>query len=193
MKVVLNLKKFIFSGLTAAIVLSIGMPATLASKYIPTTDDNEVKSIEVPLEDVLDTSLYAINPTNTSVLSKDFATSAGQTGKVTSIGQYIDLTKVIPAKSKVVSITIYCPSDIKVTQSQFTTIDNYLISYDGSTSTAVKFQKTNNPTSTSKTTFFKDKDANVRWFVQLEGTILKQHTGMDGFTVFGSKMIIEYK
>lgn len=52
MKVVLNLKKFIFSGLTAAIVLSIGIPATLASEYIPTTDDNEVKSIDVPLEDV---------------------------------------------------------------------------------------------------------------------------------------------
>lgn len=80
-----------------------------------------------------------------------------------------------------------------MTQSQFTTIDNYLISYDGGTSTAVKFQKTNSPTSTSKTTFFKDKDANVKWRVQLEGTIHKQQTGMDGFTVFGSKMIIEYK
>ncbi|MFB7159715.1 hypothetical protein [Lysinibacillus sp. NPDC056232] len=161
--------------------------------YIPTTDDYKVKSIEVPIEDVLDTSLYATNPTNTSILSKDFATSK-TTGKVLSIGQYVDLTKVIPAKSKVVSITIYCPTDTRVTQSQFTTIDNYLISYDGSPSSAtVKFQKTDSPTSTSKTTFFKDKDANVKWFVQLEGTILKQQTGMDGFTVFGSKMIIEYK
>jgi len=42
-------------------VLSIGMPAALATEYIPTTDDNEVKSIEVPLEDVLDTSLSATN------------------------------------------------------------------------------------------------------------------------------------
>lgn len=174
-------------------VLSIGMPATLASEYIPTTDDNKVKSIEVPIEDVLDTSLYATNPTNISILSKDFASSKA-TGKVLSIGQYVDLTKVIPAKSKVVSITIYCPTDTRVTQSQFTTIDNYLISYDGSPSSAtVKFQKTDSPTATSKTTFFKDKDANVKWFVQLEGTILKQQTGMDGFTIFGSKMIIEYK
>lgn len=187
----MNLKKLIYSGLTAAMVLSIGIPATHASEYIP-TDDNEVKSIEVPLEDVLDTSLYATNPTNTSVLSKDFASSR-TTGKALSIGQYVDLTKVIPAKSKVVSITIYCPTDTRVTQSQFTTIDNYLISYDGSQTAAVKFQKTDKPTSTSKTTFFKDKDANVKWFVQLEGTILKQQTGMDGFTVFGSKMIIEYK
>ncbi|MFJ8458556.1 hypothetical protein ACIQ57_05415 [Lysinibacillus xylanilyticus] len=80
-----------------------------------------------------------------------------------------------------------------MTQSQFTTIDNYLISYDGSKPAAVKFQKTDSPTSTSKTTFFKDQYANVKWFVQLEGNIIKQQTGMDGFTVFGSKMIIEYK
>ncbi|MFJ8458555.1 hypothetical protein ACIQ57_05410 [Lysinibacillus xylanilyticus] len=81
------------------------MPAAFATEYIPTTDDDEVKSIEVPLEDVLDTSLSATNQTNTSVLSKDFASST-KTGKVTSIGQYVDLTKVIPAKSKVALLSI---------------------------------------------------------------------------------------
>lgn len=189
---VLNLKKLIYSGLTAAMVLSMGTSATLATENIPTdTDDIEIKSIEVPLDDVLDA--YATNPSKTSILSKDFATSTGQTGKIKSIGQSIDLTKVIPDDSKVVSITIYCPTNMKVTQSKYTSIDNYLISNGSGSPVAVKFQKTDKPTSTSKTTAFKDAKANTNWFVQIEGNILMQHTGMDGFTVMGSTMIVEYK
>lgn len=189
----MNLKKLIYSGLTAAMMLTIGNPATFATENIPTDDTEEVKSIEVPLADVLDTSLYATNPSTTSILSKDFATSTGQTGKIKSIGQYIDLTKVIPDDATVVSITIYCPTNTTVTQSKYTSIDNYLISNGSGSPVAVKFQKTDSPTSTSKTTAFKDKKANIKWFVQLEGTILMQHTGMDGFTVLGGKMIVEYK
>ncbi len=190
----LNLKKLLYAGLTAAMVLSTGTPATLAKENIPTDGTVEIKTVEVPLVNVLeDFSTYAINQSTTSTLTKDFATSTGQTGKIKSVGQYIDLSKVIPKDSKVVSVTIYCPTDVSVTQSKYTSIDNYLVKNGAGSTATVKFQKTNTPTSTSKTTAFAGEEASSLWFIQIEGTILMQDTGMDGFTVFGSRMIVEYK
>ncbi|MFJ7733693.1 hypothetical protein ACIQXF_17645 [Lysinibacillus sp. NPDC097231] len=188
------MKKLLYAGLTAAMVLSTGTPATLAKENIPTDGTVELKTVEVPLVNVLeDFSTYAINQSTTSTLTKDFATSTGQTGKIKSVGQYIDLSKVIPKDSKVVSVTIYCPTDVSVTQSKYTSIDNYLVKNGAGSTATVKFQKTNTPTSTSKTTAFAGEEASSLWFIQIEGTILMQDTGMDGFTVFGSRMIVEYK
>jgi hypothetical protein len=34
---------------------------------------------------------------------------------------------------------------------------------------------------------------NVKFLVRIEGRILQQYTGMDGFTVVGGKMIVEYE
>ena len=31
------------------------------------------------------------------------------------------------------------------------------------------------------------------YYVQIRGKILQQHTGMDGFTVFGGKMTVTYR
>ncbi|AVK83455.1 hypothetical protein C3943_07655 [Lysinibacillus sp. B2A1] len=187
------MKKLLYAGLTAAMVLSTGTPAILASERALTENLTEIKTVEVPLVDVLeDYATYAINQSTTSTLAKDFATSRS-TGKISSIGQNIDLSKVIPTGSKVVSVTIYCPTNVSVTQSLYTSIDNYRLTNGDGTTATVKFQKTNTPTSTSKTTAFAGDNASSLWFVQIEGTVLMQHTGMDGFTVFGgSKMIVEY-
>ncbi|MEC1178237.1 hypothetical protein P9B03_07050 [Metasolibacillus meyeri] len=187
------MKKLIYAGLTAIMVLAVGAPATFAKENIP-VEGTEIKTVEVPLVDVLESSsLYAINQSTTSTLAKDFATSKGQTGKIKSIGQYIDLSKVIPKESNVVSVTIYCPTNVSVTQSKYTSIDNYIVKNSAGSTATVKFQKTNTPTSTNKTTALAGSRADGLWFVQIEGTILMQHTGMDGFTVFGgSKMIVEY-
>lgn len=47
---------------------------------------------------------------------------------------------------------------------------------------------------TSKTTALAGEAANTKWLVKIQGNVLMQYTGMDGFTVNGgSKMIIEYK
>lgn len=179
-----------------SLVLSLLMVTTLNLSTFaaePTTKDmDQLKQIEVSLEDVMDFSMRA-GSSYTKQLSKDFATSSGQTGIINSIGQYVDFSSVLPKDSKVVSITMYCPTDVKVTQSKYTAITSFIIS-NGSTQTALKFLRTNSPTSECKTTDFAGTPANVKWFVQIQGKILMQHTGMDGFTVNGgSKMIIEYR
>ena len=63
----------------------------------------------------------------TKILSKDYATSSGQTGVIKSVGQIVDFSKVIQEGATIKSITIYCPTGTRVTQSKYTTINNYLV------------------------------------------------------------------
>ena len=151
--------------------------------------------VVIDMNDVIDGEaiVYAADPTASKVLSKDYATSTGQTGTIYSIGQNVDFSGVIPDGATIKSVTIYCPTGTKVTQSKYTTIKNYVItSYATNTSATVPFQQTSKPSSTNKTTAFEGEAANVKFLVRIEGRILQQYTGMDGFTVFGGKMIVEY-
>ena len=76
------------------------------------------------------------------------------------IGQNVDFSSIIPQGSVIRSITIYCPTGTRVTQSKYTTINNYLISsYETGTTATVSFKQTNSPSSTSKTTAFQEEAA----------------------------------
>lgn len=184
----------IIASVMSAIMFFL-MPASFV-QAAEVQDDAELKTVVVDLEDVVtgDAVVYATTSLSTKVLSKDYATSTGQTGTITSVGQNVDFSSVIPAGSVIESITIYCPSSTRVTQSKYTTINNYLISSYGTGTTAtVSFKKTDSPSSTSRTTAFAGESANVRFLVQIQGRIIQQYTGMDGFTVFGGKMIVTYR
>lgn len=45
----------------------------------------------------------------------------------------------------------------------------------------------------NKTTALNGLSADTKLFVQLQGNVLRQVTGLDGFTVMGGEMIIEYQ
>lgn len=165
-------------------------------EWLAEQENNELKTVMVDMKDVAtgDAIVYASTSTSTKTLSKDYATSTGQTGAITSIGQNVDFSSIIPQGSVIESITIYCPTGTRVTQSKYTTINNYLISsYETGTTATVSFKQTNSPSSTSKTTAFSGEAANVKFLVKIQGKIIQQYTGMDGFTVFGGKMIVTYR
>lgn len=150
---------------------------------------NDTKTVVVEMEDVL---AATANPSKTMTLTRDIASMSG-TGTVTSVGQLVDLRTVIPAGNDIVSITLYCPTIVKVTQSLFTSIDNWVVTGPQG-SCSIPFWRTNTPTTMCKSTVFAGTDANVRFLVNIQGTILQNQSGFDGFDVFGgAKMIIEYK
>lgn len=158
--------------------------------------EGELKTVVIDMEDVLsgDTSVLATSPSKTKTLSKDYATSSGQTGVITSIGQIVDFRSLIPEGATIQSITLYCPTGTRVTQSKYTAINNYLVTdLDTGDTTTIPFQVTSNPSSKNTSTALAGKPANVRFLVQIQGRILQQYTGMDGFTVFGGKMIVTYR
>lgn len=187
------LKEILGLLMVAVMVMSVGDVNVIAAEK---QTGNELKTVVVDMEDVVtgDVMVCATSSSKTKTLSKDYATSTGQTGVITSIGQNVDFSSYIPEGSTIESITIYCPTGTKVTQSKYTTINNYLItSYKTGTVATVPFKKTSNPSSTSKTTAFAGQAGNVKFLVQIQGTILKQYTGMDGFTVYSGKMIVTYR
>lgn len=158
--------------------------------------EGELKTIIVDMEDVLseDVVTLAISPQATKTLSKDYAISSGQTGVITSIRQIVDFRSVIPEGATIQSITLYCPTGTRVTQSKYTAINNYLVTdLDTEDTTTIPFQVTSNPSSKNTSTVLAGKPANVRFLVQIQGRILQQYTGMDGFTVFGGKMLVTYR
>lgn len=187
--------------LSATVILGSADYAFAAEKTpetktnVSSLSEDKLKTVIVDIEDVLseDTMVFATSTSETKTLSKDYATSSGQTGVITSVGQIVDFSKVIQEGATIKSITIYCPTGTRVTQSKYTTINNYLITdIESGDTITIPFQTTNNPSSKSTSTALAGKSANIRFLVQIQGKILQQYTGMDGFTVFGGKMIVTY-
>ncbi|MCI9127839.1 MAG: hypothetical protein HFG28_11775 [Eubacterium sp.] len=188
-----GLVKRIVGVMVMASMLFSAMPAISVSAT-EVEKNKTIKTVELDLNDVLNGSTYASASTATKVLTKDYASSRGETGTIYSFGQTVDFSKSIPDGSTIESITIYCTTDVKVTQSKYTTIKNYVIqNLNTGTTATVPFQQTNSPSSKNKTSVFAGEDANTKFLVRIEGKILMQYTGMDGFTVFGGKMIVTYK
>ena len=136
--------KIIASAMSVMMIFSMSGVSVKAAQL---QENNELKTVMVDMKDVAtgDAIVYASTSTSTKTLSKDYATSTGQTGAITSIGQNVDFSSIIPQGSVIESITIYCPT------------------------------------------------ANVKFLVKIQGKIIQQYTGMDGFTVFGGKMIVTYR
>lgn len=197
-----------FLSLAMAVVISAAMllgssDYAFAAENSPEMEVNasdvskgELKTVVIDMEDVLsgDAATLATSSSVTKILSKDYATSSGQTGVITSIGQIVDFRSLIPEGATIQSITLYCPTGTRVTQSKYTTINNYLVTdLDTGDTTTIPFQITSSPSSKNISTALAGKPANVRFLVQIQGRILQQYTGMDGFTVFGGKMIVAYR
>lgn len=141
--------KIIASAMSVMMIFSMSGVSVKAAQL---QENNELKTVMVDMKDVAtgDAIVYASTSTSTKTLSKDYATSTGQTGAITSIGQNVDFSSIIPQGSVIESITIYCPTGTRVTQSKYTTINNYLMDFsdesggkrDGGTSYVIKNLKT---------------------------------------------------
>lgn len=180
------MRKIIAFGLSVIMAVSMSISAMAAP------ETNETKTVVVSIEDVIDnTSTRAASATKS--LAKDSATLYS-TGTITSVGQVIDVSSVLPKNATVTNVTIYCPKSVKITQSRFTAIENYIISNSAAKAT-VKFWQTDTPPSTSKTKSLNGlvTTANSKWTIQVQGRVAMNETGFDGFTVnAGGKLIIEY-
>lgn len=179
------MKKLILFGVSAVLAYSMSFYAIAA----PAID--EFKTIEVSMEDVIDMP-STLASSYTETLGKDFANISG-TGIATSPGLLIDFSKILPVGSTVTEVTIYCPTSVKITQSKFTGIENYIITR-GDKKAIVKFWQTDRPTYTSTTTELNGPNANTIWKIQIQGKVAANQSGMDGFTVGGGgQLIIKYK
>lgn len=187
--------KVILAANIMLVVMNFGIPVSLVHAKEPQRSDH-LKTVVVDMEDGAtgDAIVEASAKTASTILTKDWATSTGQTGTITSPGKIVNLSEILPADATIESITIYCPVNTRVTHSRYTIIKNYLIhNYGKEKDATVPFKRTDSPSSASRTYEFSGEPANTKLLVQIQGRIIQQDTGMDGFTVFGGKMIITYR
>lgn len=81
----------IIASVMSAIMFFL-MPASFV-QAAEVQDDAELKTVVVDLEDVVtgDAVVYATTSSSTKVLSKDYATSTGQTGTITLLDRMLTL------------------------------------------------------------------------------------------------------
>lgn len=169
---------------------------SVSANKVATTKGEKAKCMIVDMSDLQVNHVirYDSVPRAIQSLSKDFAVSSGQVGTIHSIGQIVDFRKIIPDKATIKNITIYCPTHTRMSKSKYTVIEDYVITnVETNKSATIPFWVTDEPSEKSKTGKFKGQEANVRFLVRLKGRILQQYSGLDGFTVSGGKMIIEYE
>jgi hypothetical protein len=142
---VISLKKALSFVLSFMLILGIFNVNAFAAES-PVQKDG-VKTVVVNMEDVMVTA--AANQSKTMTLAKDMASKSG-TGTVTSVGQLVDLRNLIPSGSTIVSITMYCPTEVKVTQSPFTAINNWVVAGPQGSCT-IPFVRTNTATTLQNT------------------------------------------
>ena len=178
-------------SLVITLVMVLSLFSFNAIAAAPASD--EVQTIVVDFADVVVANSTLSTTRTTTVQHRDHR--AG-TGARASIPETFDLRNVLPANSTVVSITVHVPTNITVTRSQFTAIQNFVITrLSNSASTTLPFAHTNTPGASNKTTFFNNVPASdARFSLQITGTTLSNVTGLDGFTVFpGARFIVEYR
>lgn len=90
--------KIIASAMSVMMIFSMSGVSVKAAQL---QENNELKTVMVDMKDVAtgDAIVYASTSTSTKTLSKDYATSTGQTGAITSIGQNVDFSSIIPQGS----------------------------------------------------------------------------------------------
>ena len=190
-----SMKRFvkrILGGVVMVSMLCSIMPSVGTSAEL--VKSKTIKTVEIDLNKASNGVTYTNSTKATKVLKKDYASSNGEVGTIYSYGQIVDFSRAIPKGSVIENVTVYCPRDVKVTQSKYTTIKNYCIeNINTGTDAIVPFQQTDSPSSTNQTTVFKKEEANTQFLIRIEGKILRQVSGIDGFTVFGGKIIVSYR
>lgn len=177
------MKKIISLCLSIIMLCAVSMPVSATEIGV----EKEVKTYEVSLGDAL-----AFPEDRTFTLGKDTGRLFNTTGKVYGVGQYLDLTDELPENSIIENVTIYCPTNVKVSKGMFTVLDDFTLTTAEGEGT-VEFWKTNDPSYRNETSELNGTDASTLWYIQVDGTVIQNYTGMDGFTMYpGAKLIIEY-
>jgi hypothetical protein len=157
----------------------------------PVTGDGETEIIVVDFSEV-------VVPNSANRFQRDLRSHSAHTpgvGIINSITETVDFSNIVPNGRRIVSITLYCPTFVRVTQSPFTAIQSFVVSHpDRQGVVTIPFVRTDRPSFNSTSTAFAGLDANVRFQVQVQGRVLSNATGLDGFTVMGgARFVLEVR
>jgi len=174
---------------TLALMMIVSIFSLNAFAAAPAIGD-EIQTVVVDLADVL----VPLSSSSRAYTRVQHAGHRAGTGPVQSPPETLDLSGVIPNNREIVSITVHVPSNIRVTRSQFTAIQNFEITHQNGRVATIPFTHTDNPGANSRSIAFAGLNAGVRYTLRITGSVLSNTTGLDGFTVFpGARLIVEFR
>ncbi|RKD33330.1 hypothetical protein [Lacrimispora algidixylanolytica] len=100
----------------------------------------------------------------------------------------------IPTGAKITNVQAWNPSKSNISQGKFTAIENVQVFCGGQASGFFKFWVTDNPSTANpcNTTVLNGLNADSTYYIQIQGRVLSNYTGSDGFTIRGTKVRVTY-
>lgn len=100
----------------------------------------------------------------------------------------------IPTGAKITNVQAWNPSKSNISQGKFTAIENVQVFCGGQGSGFFKFWVIDNPTISypCNTTVLNGLNADSTYHIQIQGRVLSNYTGSDGFTIRGTMVRVTY-
>lgn len=100
----------------------------------------------------------------------------------------------IPTGAKITNVQAWNPSKSNISQGKFTAIEKVQVFCGGQGSGFFKLWVTDNPSTANpcNTTVLNGLDADSTYYIQIQGRVLSNYTGSDGFTIRGTMVRVTY-
>lgn len=184
------MKKSISCILALATMFSISI-VTLAAETVESNIPN-VQYIDYDLNELIDDN--GIMPFATTA-KKDATVGTVSANLIDAEGPVIGSSATfkfsgIPTGAKIKDIQAWNPSKSNISQNRFTGIENIQIVRDGVPSEWFRYWIMPEPTLSKKcnTSSFNNLLANATYSIRIQGTVINNESGFDGFTVRGTKV-----
>lgn len=100
----------------------------------------------------------------------------------------------IPTGAKITNVQAWNPSKSNISQGKFTAIEKVQVFCGGQGSGFFKFWVTDKPSTSypCNTTVLNGLNADSTYYIQIQGRVLSNYTGADGFTIMGTIVRVTY-
>lgn len=114
-------------------------------------------------------------------------------GTITGMSPTFKITG-LPSKAKITNVEAWNPSKGNISQGKFTAIEQIQVHCGSERSGFFKYWVISAPTLSypCNTTGLNGLDANNTYAIEITGKVLSNYTGMDGFTIKGTKVRVNY-
>lgn len=191
------MKKILSIIISMATLLCLSAPAM--AEGISNNVGKNMGYVDYELDDLISGPDIALNTSRAS--AKMDATAGTVEGRLfdyetgTAVGKSANFKFTgIPDGAKITNIQAWNPSKSNISQGKFTAVENIQVLHDGMASEYFKFWVISEPSSQRpcNTAAFNGLNANATYAIQIQGYVANNESGMDGFTVRGTKVRVSY-
>lgn len=190
------MKKLFTLFLSMAVTLSLALPAWAANTAH--TTQTRIGYTDYDLSDLV--GIESLTAARAATTSKEATAGTVEarlfnnaTGTIVGTSPTFKFTG-IPTGAKITNIQAWNPSKSNISQGKFTAIEKVQVICAGQGSGFFKYWVTSKPSDANScnTTALNGLKADSTYQIQIQGRVLSNYTGMDGFTIRGTIVRVTY-